>query len=292
MSDKTKITWADASWNVTTGCAKISPGCKHCYAEREWPRLAANPKTRYYGRSFTEVQCHQDVLDQPLHWTRPRRIFVDSMSDLFHENVPARFIADVFAVMAAARRHQFLLLTKRPWRAVELLGAAGAFESDVEEALALYTDADLVWPLPNVKIGVSVEDQDSAHERGPAAQAIATLGWDTWVSYEPALGPVDWRPWLHFLKEAVVGAESGRKARSMHPNHARALRDSCIRADIPFHFKQWGPWLPEEDARARGLNVQHRQVFPDGQAMAWVGTKNAGRTLDGRLWDSVSLDAA
>jgi protein gp37 len=105
VSDKTHIEWTEATWNPVTGCAKVSAGCKHCYAERDWARLSANPATRYHGRAFTDVQCHADVLTLPLRWKRPRRIFVNSMSDLFHESVPDRFIADVFGVMAASPLH-------------------------------------------------------------------------------------------------------------------------------------------------------------------------------------------
>ena len=117
MSDKTGIAWTDATWNPITGCSKVSQGCKNCYAEREWGRLSANPKaTNYYGRAFTDVACHEDRLNQPLRWKKPRMIFVNSMSDLFHEEVPDAFIDKVFAVMALANRHTFQVLTKRPER--------------------------------------------------------------------------------------------------------------------------------------------------------------------------------
>lgn len=103
MSDKSRIEWTDATWNPVTGCSKVSQGCKNCYALRDWARLSANPKaTKYYGRDFTDVRCHEDVLDQPLRWQRPRRVFVNSMSDLFHESVPFNFIDRVFRVMADA----------------------------------------------------------------------------------------------------------------------------------------------------------------------------------------------
>ena len=105
MSDKTGIQWTDATWNPVSGCSKVSPGCKNCYAERDWARLASNPKlTAYFGRAFTDVRCHPERLDQPLRWRRPRRIFVNSMSDLFHESVPDKFIYHVFCTMARAQR--------------------------------------------------------------------------------------------------------------------------------------------------------------------------------------------
>jgi len=114
MSAKTGIVWTHATWNPTTGCTKVSSGCKHCYAERNWVRMVRVPA--YAGRAFTDVACHPDRLDQPLRWARPRRIFVNSMSDLFHEDVPFEFIADVFAVMSITTRHTYQVLTKRPAR--------------------------------------------------------------------------------------------------------------------------------------------------------------------------------
>jgi len=114
MADKSKIEWTEASWNPVTGCSKVSQGCKHCYAERGWARLSANPKTVYYGRNFTDVKCHPERLDQPLRWKKPRRIFVNSMSDLFHEDIPYDFISAIFGVMAATPQHTYQVLTKRP----------------------------------------------------------------------------------------------------------------------------------------------------------------------------------
>ena len=116
MSDKTGIAWTEATWNPTTGCAKVSQGCKHCYAECDWARLSSIPGTAYTGRDFTDVQCHEERLTVPLRWKRPRKIFVNSMSDLFHEKVPDQFIDQVFAVTAVCRRHTFQVLTKRPER--------------------------------------------------------------------------------------------------------------------------------------------------------------------------------
>ncbi len=122
MSDNSGIAWTNATWNPITGCTKVSQGCKHCYAEREWARLSANHKaTTYYGRAFTDVACHEDRLDQPLRWKKPRLIFVNSMSDLFHEDVPDVFIDKVFAVMALAEQHVFQVLTKRPKRMLAYL---------------------------------------------------------------------------------------------------------------------------------------------------------------------------
>jgi protein gp37 len=272
MADHTAIEWTDATWNPVTGCTKVSTGCKHCYAEREWARLSANPKTpRYFGRQFTDVQCHMDVLTTPLRWKKPRRIFVNSMSDLFHDGVPDLFIADVFAVMAAAPQHTFQVLTKRAARMQFRLGGAGIlnFRMAVEEALAIYTDAPLVWPLPNVWLGVSVEDQATADARIPLL--LDTPAAVRWISAEPLLGAVDLGKWVYDREVAirqamnspaaynreqaedgikrpldwvVAGGESGPKARPSHPEWFRTLRNQCAVADVPFLFKQWGEHLP------------------------------------------------
>ncbi len=198
MSDKTGIAWTDASWNPVTGCTKVSQGCKHCYAEREWARLTANTKaTAYYGRAFTDVACHEDRLDQPLRWSKPRMIFVNSMSDLFHEDVPDEFIDRVFAVMALAEKHTFQVLTKRPermrrWFDVGHDNREHAVGQAMREIAASRggDDAGLPeWPLPNVWLGVSIEDQTTADERIPLLlQTPATV---RWVSAEPLLGAVD-----------------------------------------------------------------------------------------------------
>jgi protein gp37 len=282
MSDKTRIEWTDATWNPVTGCTKVSDGCKHCYAEREWARIAA-PRAkpnRYTGRKFTDVREHGDILDQPLRWRRPRRIFVNSMSDLFHPDVSALFVADVFAVMAACPQHTFQVLTKRAGLMQALLDDP-RFRAVAEESLALYTDAPLIWPLPNVWLGVSVEDQATADQRIPLL--IDTPTHRRWVSCEPLLGPVDLTAWAELggfdttlgisnpgLDWVVAGGESGPKARPMHPDWVRGLRDQCAAADVPFLFKQWGEWLPDE----RDPEMWHK-----------VGKKAAGRLLDGVLHD-------
>ncbi|MDO8934208.1 MAG: phage Gp37/Gp68 family protein, partial [Rhodocyclaceae bacterium] len=236
MAAHTGIVWTDATWNPVTGCTKVSPGCKHCYAERDWARLAANPKTRYHGREFTDVQYHMDVLELPLHWKKPRRIFVNSMSDLFHEDVPTDVIADVFGIMAAARHHTFQVLTKRPERMRYELSDWG-FRGMVDECAAMYSGAIARWPLPNVWIGVSVEDQATAEERIPLL--IETPAEVRWISAEPLLGSLNLYDWIGpwgtpeqlqapaMLDWIVVGGESGPKARPMHPEWVRILRDQC-----------------------------------------------------------------
>ncbi|KKK66141.1 hypothetical protein LCGC14_2967090, partial [marine sediment metagenome] len=164
MSDKSGIEWTEATWNPATGCTKVSPGCKFCYAKHKvWPRLSKNPKTVYFGREFEDVQVHPERLDQPLRWTKPRRIFVNSMSDLFHEDIPDEFIEEVFAVMALAEhRHIFQVLTKRPERMRDFLGTEHRWVTIEGRAQRRYYertgDDPAMWlsvklPLPNVWLG-------------------------------------------------------------------------------------------------------------------------------------------
>lgn len=207
----------------------------------------------------TGVRLHEDRLTVPLHWRKPRRVFVCSMADLFHESIPDEFIARVFAVMALAPQHTFQILTKRPGRMRSLLGGWGihnlvmdrfANDDDLYVRRALAAGGGQAWPLPNVWIGVSVEDQKSADLRIPIL--LDTPAAVRWLSCEPLLGPVDISrdEWLFSGKGncvdwVVVGGESGPGARPMHPDWARSLRDQCAAADVPFLFKQWGEWAPD-----------------------------------------------
>lgn len=324
MSDKTGIEWTDATWNPVTGCTKVSQGCKHCYAKHQaWPRLAASPNTVYTGRAFEDVRCHPERLDQPLRWTKPRRIFVNSMSDLFHESVPDEFIDQVFAVMALARQHTFQVLTKRPERMLAYL--TGGEGIDVVSNRVRWEAVRLDnkrwcekpsrhWPLSNVWLGVSVEDQATADERIPLL--MQTPAAVRWISAEPLLGPVNIERYVLrfvrgqavpvYLDWVVVGGESGPGARPMHPAWALALRDQCVAAGVPFLFKQWGEWRPivyfdaKDKARAMpmlklpGTKAEQRHEIVLGSMkpgdappinMKRVGKKVAGRELDGRTWD-------
>lgn len=195
MSDKTGIEWTDATWNPVTGCSKVSAGCKHCYAEREWPRMTKLVPA-YAGREFTDVRTHEDRLTQPMRWKRPRMIFVNSMSDLFHQDVPDEFLPDVFAVMASAKQHVFQVLTKRPERMHQVLNDPIFFDTVACMASQVYgveiTADD--WPLRNVWLGVSVEDQATADERIPLL--LDTPAAVRWISAEPLLGPVDLGKWI------------------------------------------------------------------------------------------------
>lgn len=262
----TNIEWTDETWNPVTGCTKVSTGCKHCYAERMWQRLSA-PNMPYHGRAFTDVQCHPERLEQPLHWKKPRRIFVNSMSDLFHESVPFNFIDEVFAIMALADKHQFQILTKRHERMLKYFGPSNELHGITRDALveglaqSTYhkrTGDDpsmwlaVHWPLPNVWLGVSVENQETANERIPLL--LQTPAVVRFVSAEPLLGPIDLALFgtlpesicsgygmvydqLHWV---IAGGESGPGARPMHPNWARNIRDQCKDAGVPFFMKQMG----------------------------------------------------
>ena len=267
----TGIEWTDETWNPTTGCTKVSAGCKNCYAERVFRRW-------YKDRKFGDVQLHPDRLDYPLRWRKPRMVFVDSMSDLFHEAVPDEFIYRTFAAMALAPGHAFQVLTKRPERMEALLShryLPGAMWDAYILAGGL-GPIDVPWPLPNVWLGVSVEDQESANVRVPTLIRVpAAL---RFVSCEPLLGPVGIEQWAgsepvpwSLLDWVICGGESGPKARPMHPDWARELRDDCIAAGVPYFFKQWGEWAP---SRAAG-------------GMFRFGKKRAGRKLDGREWNEM-----
>lgn len=286
MSDKTAIEWTDATWNPTTGCTQVSPGCDHCYALTLAERFRGTPG-HYFENGF-DVQLRPDKLDQPLRWKKPRRIFVNSMSDLFHEAIPDEYIAKVWTVMAAAPQHTYQILTKRHARMRSVVTRIGWRSPTTEErsqgvrGSQAYVQADeklndhLGAPrvLPNVWLGVSVEDQKWANIRIPAL--LDTPAAVRFLSCEPLLGEVslfentridtgtlvDW---------VIVGGESGRGARPMQPRWARGLRDECTTYGIPFHFKQWGAHGSDGVRRDKHVN---------------------GRVLDGRTWDEFPEVAA
>lgn len=309
MGDKTGIEWTDATWNPVTGCDKVSPGCDRCYAETFAERWRGT-QGHYFETGF-DVQLRPDKLDMPLRWTKPRKVFVNSMSDLFHDKVPDEYIARVFSVMACAERHTFQLLTKRHGRMRSLLNSE-AFRELVFKCQALELPGDVMgdyWPLPNVWLGVSAEDQKRADLRIPAL--LDTPAAVRFVSAEPLLGPIDLHTdpiaagspfWGSQLDWVIVGGESGPGARPMHPDWARSLRDQCVAAGVPFLFKQWGEWSPEDglnwsEGNGRRLHYARNYLRPDGTCavlgddgmpgvcMERVGKRRAGRDLDGRTWD-------
>lgn len=214
MAQGSGIEWTEATWNPVTGCSKISPGCKHCYAERMAERLQAMGQDNYRNGFQLTLQPH--MLELPLRWRRPQMIFVNSMSDLFHESVPLDYIQQVFDVMRRAHWHRFQLLTKRAERLAILSG-------------------NLDW-TPNVWMGVSVE---SDKYRGRIDDLRRTAAQTKFLSLEPLLGPlVDLD--LRDIQWVIVGGESGPGARPMDPAWALDLRDQCRRGKVPFFFKQWG----------------------------------------------------
>jgi protein gp37 len=210
----TSIEWTEATWNPLTGCTKISPGCLNCYAERMAIRLKAMGQPNY-ANAF-ELTLHRHALELPLHWKKPLSIFVNSMSDLFHKDVPDSFILDAFAVMAKAHWHRFQILTKRSDRLAEL-------SSKIE------------W-RPNIWQGVSVENADYTYRIDHLRQTGAAI---KFLSMEPLLGPV---PQLNLtgIHWVILGGESGPHARPMDPAWVCEIRDQCQAAGVPFFFKQWG----------------------------------------------------
>lgn len=240
------------TWNPTTGCNKVDRGCKNCYAEIMHRRLMHMQPEKYSQPFLAGAIPHPETLAIPLQWKKPRTVFVDSMSDLFHPNIPMSFLEDVFNVMRATPQHTYLILTKRPERLIDFDLIFGTVENP--------------WP-PNVWMGTSINDQASADVRIPLLLKIpAAL---RFVSYEPATGRADISPWLgsywriptsialgdvplqsrprklvNGIDWVICGGESGHKAVPMHPDWARRVRDDCATADVPFFFKQWGNWEP------------------------------------------------
>jgi protein gp37 len=214
MATKSKIEWTESTWNPLTGCNKISPGCKFCYAERMAFRLKAMGSPNY--KNGFELAMHNRVLEQPLNWKSPQTIFVNSMSDLFHEKVPFDFIEKVFTTMLQASWHRFQILTKRSERLLEL-------------------SSKLEWP-ENVWMGVSIENNDYRYRIEHLRSTRAHI---KFLSCEPLLGPltdlnlakIDW---------VIVGGESGPKARFLKPSWVVDIRDQCLNQKVPFFFKQWG----------------------------------------------------
>ena len=223
MGDNSAIEWTDATWNPVTGCTKVSPGCKNCYAERLALRLRAMGNPRY--RAGFAPTLHPDQLTLPLRWRRPRRIFVNSMSDLFHETVPDDFIHQVFEIMKRADWHTFQILTKRSRRLAAV--APGLF-----------------W-APNIWQGVSVENARYTR-RVLDLQTVPSVV--RFLSVEPLLGPIPHLP-LEGIDWVIVGGESGGRPRPMAPEWACQIRDQCREARVPFFFKQWGGRTPKAGGR-------------------------------------------
>jgi protein gp37 len=223
MSDDSKIEWTDATWNPVTGCTKISPGCKNCYALTFAERWRGIPG-HHFEQGF-DLRLWTERLKVPLAWRRPRRIFVNSMSDLFHEEVPLDFIRRTFATMIACPHHEFQVLTKRAERLVALKDS-------------------LVWPR-NVWMGVSAENQNYAYRAELLREVPAKV---RFLSIEPLIGPFPKLP-LKDIHWVIVGGESGPGARPMEPEWVTDIRAQCLRARVPFFFKQWGGVRKHETGR-------------------------------------------
>jgi protein gp37 len=214
LADGSSIEWTEATWNPVTGCTKVSAGCKFCYAERMALRLRAMGKPQY--QNGFRLTVHPESLAIPLRWKSPRTIFVNSMSDLFHEDVPLGFIQQVFAVMNECAHHTFQILTKRPQVAAQHASA-------------------LDW-TPNIWLGTSVEDQRVVPRIKSLIGVPAAI---RFLSIEPLIGPLEYLP-TKGIDWVIVGGESGPGSRPMNPEWVRTIRDVCIAQDIPFFFKQWG----------------------------------------------------
>jgi|CXWL01.1.fsa_nt_gi protein gp37 len=348
-----KIEWTEETWNPIAGCSILSPGCHHCYAMRLAARLAAMGQAKYAGttqdsRWTGRINFDEAALSIPLKKRKPKMWFVNSMSDLFHESVPFEFVDRVFAVMNATyftlpindrskRWHTYQVLTKRADRMAEyILSRSGKFRQGKHPIFVagreeggvlcgqgmeiMNAGACLQWPLPNVWLGVSVEDQKRADERIP--HLLRCPAAVRFLSVEPLLGPIDFvhtpasvggaflgttLPGLHWL---IVGGESGHGARPMHPGWVRSIRDQCQAAGVPFFFKQWGAWMPLRDEPTHsdprdfpGLSCDAEGCSTNGNIWALkhngirrllklVGKKDAGRQLDGREWNEMPEVAA
>jgi protein gp37 len=339
MSDKSGIEWTDATWNPIAGCSVLSPACTNCYAMAQAARIQRMAegvgKPTHYAGTTKEVngkavwtgkivEAPEHIFTLPLRWKRPRRIFVNSTSDLFHPNVQIETIDRIFSIMQYASGHTFQLLTKRPdrmheyaervWNARGPSLAIEGWANGKRYTLGPWKhidETDWHWPPPNIYLGVTVEDQKRADERREPMRALAALGWRIFVSYEPALGPVDWTGW-EFVSQIIVGGESGPDARPMHPDWARDALAFCRKNRIAFFFKQWGEWLPfgqggfthwtaaKQTDKNKWLGVAHfndgaggPETYSSGKIEARiidqltglqacrVGKTRAGRLLDG-----------
>jgi protein gp37 len=223
VSDRSAIEWTEATWNPVTGCDEVSPGCAHCYAKtfaERWRGVPGHP----YEQGF-DLRLWPERLDYPIRWRKPRTVFVNSMSDLFHERVPEEFIGRVFDVMARADRHTFQILTKR------------------HERLADLAD-DLPWP-PNIWMGVSIENRRFVHRADRLREVPAAV---RFISAEPLLGPLDGLD-LTGIGWLIAGGESGPRHRPVRAEWVRGLRDRCLDEGVAFFFKQWGGLRPKTGGR-------------------------------------------
>jgi protein gp37 len=236
MAWDSKIEWTQSTWNPVTGCTKISAGCKNCYAERMAFRLQAAGNSNY-PNGF-RLTTHPHALNIPLQWSRPRLIFVNSMSDLFHKDVPFDFIIKIFSVMCEASRHRFQILTKRSERMLKV-------------------NDFLPW-TENIFMGVTVETADYAFRIEHLRQTAAAI---KFISFEPLLGPIG-KIDLGGIDWVIVGGESGPGARPMNKQWVIDIRDRCIDANIPFFFKQWGGVNKKKNGRTLEGQIWNQMPHP------------------------------
>lgn len=274
----TGIGWTDETWTIVTGCSKVSAGCSNCYAESLAPRLAAMCKEGYTDKPWTvgnaveNVTLRPERLDQPLRWKKPRRVFVTSMGDLFHELVPDEFIDQVFAVMALASQHTFQVLTKRPERMAEYLTQSfGRIADTIISMRRSRGDKGVVvplghiapgtawWPLRNVWLGVSLEDDRVRHRLDELKRVPAVV---RFLSCEPLLGPLEDLD-LEGIDWVIVGGESGPNHRPMSPAWVRDIRDQCYEESTAFFFKQWGGARPASKKTEVLLDGEKWHQFPE-----------------------------
>jgi protein gp37 len=264
MAEQSNIEWTDATWNPWEGCTAVSPACDHCYAEARANRF----QTVQWGHGRPRRLTSDANWKKPLKWQRQapafmaehgrrRRVFCASLADWADKEVPRAWRTRLLGRINETPDLDWLLLSKR------------------HALLRKYLPET---PMPNVRIGVTVENDKMARLRLPAIKTLAINGWKTFVSYEPALGPVDWAPWLDYIGWAICGGESGPNARPMHPEWARSLRDQCKAAGVPFFMKQWGEWMPSNQI------IDTATIAPDlrRDGEYWkVGKSRAGHLLDG-----------
>lgn len=306
---KSKIDWTDKVWNPVTGCSKVSPGCANCYAERMAKRQAG--RNGYPADDPFKVTLHYDRLEMPMRWTKPWRVFVNSMSDLFHPDVPFDFIAKVYDIIKQCPKHTFQILTKRVDRALEF------YKWNVEQTG--HYPGSYEW-LRNVWFMATTENQDAANDRIPKLLRISA--YTRGISAEPLLSeinlsglvpPLGTRFKCSFcggytkyyslhcqtcgkeggysgsfakLNLVIVGGESGPGARPMHPDWPRGLRDQCQAAGVPYFFKQHGEWR-ECEPPDQWDSTGYKTMQAHGAHFARLGKKAAGRLLDGRTWDEM-----
>ena len=282
-----KISWTDETINPVIGCSKISTGCVNCYAMKMAARLARmglngydevvrfDKNGKYLPLWNGETAFIESALEKPLHWTKPRLIFVCSMADLFHESVPFEWVRKILDVVSIGHdylgpEHTFIFLTKRPAKMTECFARYYAERG--------FAGGEF---LRNAWLGITAENQEQYNKRWPIASQIPASV--LFVSCEPLLGPIDFSRHERKPDWLIAGGESGLGARPMHPDWARSLRDQCVSAGVPFHFKQFGEWAPVPISDPVPDRVFKNAPAFDG-AVWKIGRKKAGNVLDGKVW--------